>query len=66
MVEPVKPDDDLMTKENWIKQCDAGYLINYDGFAEYSDGINKYGKYIYPSERASFDSTYTHVVWYNR
>jgi len=58
--------DHLMTKEEWIADCESGGLIDYDGYAEYSDGIIKYRDYIRPSQRKHFNDKYTHVVWYNK
>ncbi|MDG1949732.1 MAG: hypothetical protein P8J32_02815 [bacterium] len=65
---PIDKDDHLMTMDEWIYCCECGGFIDYDGFAEYSDGKVKYGATLSPSDlkRNTVDKSFSHVVWYNR
>jgi hypothetical protein len=63
---------DLFTLEDFIKNCECGGFIDYDGSGSYSKEID--GKLmesnisIYPSDIKfkSIRKDFTHVIWYNR
>lgn len=58
----------LMTVEEFKSDCDAGALIDYDGFGyPVKDGKSAgYQHKVYPSERHSIPADATHIVWFNR
>lgn len=63
---------DLFTIEDWLKDVEDGYLIDYDGFGSFSDGKNVlkgFDNLVYPSDakKPNFNpKKFTHIVWYNR
>lgn len=68
ITEPVEADDDLMTLEDFRKDCDGGMLIDYDGHGVLATATRKSSIVILPS--FAFDplpeGPWTHVVWFNR
>jgi hypothetical protein len=60
---------DLFTMQDWIKEVQLGTLVDKDGFGSYSDGLYVYvNTEIYPSDlnKNLIDSSWSHVMWYNR
>jgi hypothetical protein len=60
---------DLMTIGEFIDSVHQGNLIDYDGFGYYSDGkLMLAGLRIYPSavKAGYFNTSYSHVVWFNK
>ncbi len=65
--EKLEDDDDLFTVEQFLKDCRAGDLIDYDGFGHpVKDGLVNEKIEIYPSRRNLIPKDATHIVWYNR
>jgi hypothetical protein len=66
--EDVEEDDDVMSLEEFIRCCECGGFIDYDGFGRYVKDGKTYNVEIYPSDvfhkslRTDFDT----IVWYNR
>lgn len=58
----------LYTIKEFKKCCKNGELRDYDGYGEYSDGINIYGQYIIPSDVNvnKVIKGYSHILWYNK
>lgn len=56
----------LMEITDWIKSCDCGAFIDYDGYgtlmidSEFMDENSR------PSDRANVPKEATHILWYNR
>lgn len=63
-------EDDVYTVAEWIKHCEAGSFIDYDGHGcLVKDSKRDRAKMVRPSMVTSgmFDpGDATHVVWYNR
>lgn len=60
---------DLMTLGEFVARCLAGLFIDYDGNGHYSDGEVRFTKRIInPSDvtNGDIDTSFSHVVWYNR
>lgn len=70
-VDEVPDYGDLMTREEWIADCNAGALIDSDGDGrpamQKSDGTIRVSELcIWPSMRHALPATATHVVWFNK
>jgi len=60
---------DLFTLSEFTNHCLRGLFIDYDGSGYYSNGNVYYcNRPAYPSEIVigDIDSTYTHVLWFNK
>ncbi len=59
---------DIFTLEEFKEHCEAGYLIDYDGYGHYAHSkTHRTDKEIIPSDvRAGNVLDYPYVVWYNR
>ena len=58
-----------MTMAEFIDHVRSGGFIDYDGYASYATETHIVnGQYVYPSDVLSgnYDSSATHVVWYNK
>lgn len=64
----IEEDDDVFTMDDFVSACLSGSFIDYDGFGHYATADMKTYKVIRPSDviDQTHDTTYTHVVWYNR
>ena len=59
---------EMMTLEIWIKACDNGLFINFDGSGDLATADECSDFQILPSERhlIKYPDWATHVVWYNK
>lgn len=67
--EPIDKFAALMTLEDFVKACEVGAFIDYDGFGYYSDGKVQFPEEIVsPSDimKGSMRPDRSHVVWFNR
>jgi len=57
---------DLIPVEKWLKECENGMFIDYDGsgYAVKDDMVDL--TKIYPSTRKSLPDDATHVIWFNK
>lgn len=66
---PIDKDDHVMTLEKFIANVENGYLIDYDGSGSYANDFYVYPELtVMPSDVANgrINTSFTHVVWYNR
>lgn len=65
---PVPSYGDLFTAKDFWEDCKSGFLTNYDGYGEWSDGKYVYGRHIITPDMLKKMRTFrnTHVVWYNK
>jgi hypothetical protein len=64
---PIYKAGDKMTIKKFLKFCEEGVFIDYDGFCHLVKGNKMCGDlFVYPSERKRIPKDATHVVWYNR
>lgn len=60
-------DDDVYTVEEFIKCCEVGAFIDYDGHGyPVKDNLADRSILIYPSNLKKIPNDSTHIVWYNR
>lgn len=68
--EPIPLYGDHMPLEKFIKNCQDGGFIDYDGYGNYATKTEMFSKIVYPSDVLKKGYTpkseYTHVVWFNR
>lgn len=66
--DPVDIDDHLMKIEDFIKACQKGFFINYDGYGCYVKDGKKTNIEIYPSDIKcnSIRKEFKEIVWFNR
>jgi len=59
---------DHMTLEEFKDSCDCGAYVNYDGIGQYASATQESSVYVKPSDvfNGLLDTSYTHVVWYNK
>jgi hypothetical protein len=58
----------MMSLDEFVKNVNSGGFIDYDGYGNYSDGVQKSDVSIYPSDVkvGNYRKDFTHVIWYNR
>ena len=58
----------LMSLEEFIAYCKAGFLINYDGHGRYATSDQVSNICVYPSDILSgeYRHDFSHVIWFNR
>lgn len=63
---------ELFTLQDFISDCERGYLIDYDGIGYYSDGrVYWRDEPAIPSEmvrlkKVKFDMKHRFVIWFNK
>ena len=57
---------DKMSLEEFIRNCQCGGIIDYDGFGELVDEKGITIGIIYPSAVTQLFENADHVVWYNK
>lgn len=61
---------DHMPLEQFVKTCQSGGFIDYDGHGYYATKDRMFDKIVYPSDvtKKGFKPRpeFTHVVWFNR
>ena len=65
---PIPEYGDLMPKEEWIANCEAGGFIDYDGYGYLATEHSMSNIVIVPSDLLDQEISdwWTHVVWFNR
>ena len=58
----------LMSLEEFIAYCKAGFLINYDGHGRYATSDQASNICVYPSDILSgeYRHDFSHVIWFNK
>lgn len=75
--EPIEENDDVYTIEEFKQMCKSGAFIDSDGMADYvldgekvlkPLGFKSSSPWVYPSDflNGNIDTSFTHVVWYNK
>jgi hypothetical protein len=68
--EPLPTYGDHYTLEEFVKRCQDGSFIDYDGYGNYATKTEMFDKIVYPSDvtKKNFKPKpeFTHVVWFNR
>jgi hypothetical protein len=60
-------EDDVYTVEEFLKICDDGMFIDYDGYGHpVKDKMADESICVKPSQREQIPKDATHIVWYNR
>lgn len=59
---------DKMTLEEFIKDCQDGYFMDYDGWGRYGTETMESNLYIDPIDvmNGAYRKDFTHVYWYNK
>ena len=67
-LEPLPDYGTLMSLEEFIAYCKAGFLINYDGHGRYATSDQASNICIFPSDILSgeYRHDFSHVIWFNK
>jgi hypothetical protein len=65
---PIDDCGDHLPLGEWIDCVKCGAFIDYDGFGYYATETQETNVRVIPSDVANgkIDTTWTHIVWYNR
>lgn len=57
-----------MTLEEFVKSCDEGWFIDYDGYGRYATADQQTNISIYPSyvTNGAYLKNFSHVIWFNK
>lgn len=66
--EDIPDNGQIMMLENFIKDCNDGFFINYDGFGQYIRNNKMSNIEIYPSDvkNNSIRKDFNTIIWFNR
>ncbi len=66
--EPLPDYGEHMRLAEFVGSCRSNYFIDYDGTGYYATDDAISGKQVSPSEvtRGAVDSSFSHVMWFNR
>ncbi len=65
---PLPDYGDLFTMKEFVRDCEKGYLTNYDGHGFLAASNQMSNIIVHPSTRHHYanDNRFTHVMWFNR